>query len=162
MNFSDEEILIIGYQPKYQQAFRDLNVEWISKYFKMESGDYAALDDPQGYILDKGGHIFVGIYQNKPVGVCAIIKMKDDPEYDFELAKMAVSPFAQGKSIGYLLGNAALRKAQSLGARGVYLESNRILTPAINLYLKLGFIELQGRTSPYERSDIQMGVKFGE
>lgn len=149
------KVQIVPYEPKYQQAFKDLNVEWISTYFKMEATDYKALDNPQGYILDNGGYIFVALYEGEPAGVCALVKM-DDPEFDYELAKMAVSPRVQGKSIGWLLGNAVLEKARSLGAKKVYLESNTILKPAISLYHKLGFNKVAGRSTPYERCNIQM------
>ena len=148
-------VKIIDYTPQYQQAFRDLNEEWISKYFKMEEADYKALDAPQEYILDKGGCILVALYKNEPLGVCALIKM-DDPDYQYEMAKMAVSPKAQGKNIGFLLGNAIIDKAKSLGASKIYLESNTILKPAINLYHKLGFNKVASRNTPYERSNIQM------
>jgi DNA-binding MarR family transcriptional regulator/predicted GNAT family N-acyltransferase len=150
-----DKVQIIDYQPKYKDAFKNLNEQWISQWFKMEEADYKALDNPQGYILDKGGHILVALYNNQPVGVCALIKM-NDPVYDYELAKMAVSPAAQGKNIGWLLGNAIIQKAKLLGADKIYLESNTILKPAINLYHKLGFQKVGGRPSPYERSNIQM------
>ncbi|HTJ53657.1 MAG TPA: GNAT family N-acetyltransferase, partial [Cyclobacteriaceae bacterium] len=87
----------------------------------------------------------------------ALIKMKD-PEYDYELAKMAVSPKAQGKNIGWLLGQATIEKAKSLGAKKIYLESNTILKPAINLYHKLGFKKIAGHATPYERCNIQMEI----
>ncbi|MCU0338738.1 MAG: helix-turn-helix domain-containing GNAT family N-acetyltransferase [Spirosomaceae bacterium] len=150
-----QEVQIVAYEPQYQKAFRDLNEEWISQYFKMEEPDYRSLDNPQGYILDQGGHIFVALHQGEPVGVCALIKM-NDPDYDYELAKMAVSPKAQGKSIGWLLGQAVIHKAKALGARKLFLESNTVLAPAINLYHKLGFVKVGNRPSPYERADIQM------
>lgn len=63
-----------------------MNEEWISNYFVMEEADYKALDNPEEYILDKGGRIFVALYKGEPVGVCALIKMFDD-EYDYEMAK---------------------------------------------------------------------------
>lgn len=154
-----QSVQIVEYTPEYQQAFRDLNEEWISKYFKMEPADYQALDHPQSYILDQGGHILVALYQNQPVGVCALIK-KDHPVFDYELAKMAVSPLAQGKSIGFLLGKACLDKARNLGAKKVFLESNTLLKPAISLYYKLGFEKISGYPSPYERSNIQMVVEL--
>ena len=44
-------------------VFRALNEEWISNYFVMEEADYKALDNPQEYILDKGGQIFVALYK---------------------------------------------------------------------------------------------------
>ncbi|WP_343521929.1 bifunctional helix-turn-helix transcriptional regulator/GNAT family N-acetyltransferase [Pedobacter sp.] len=149
------KVEIIDYQPKYQEIFRSLNVEWISKYFTMEESDYKALDNPQGYILDKGGVILVARYEGEPLGVCALIKMNDG-EYDFELAKMAVSPKAQGKNVGFLLANAIIEKARSLGATKIYLESNTILKPAINLYHKLGFKKVAGKPTPYARCNIQM------
>lgn len=150
-----KDVKIVEYKPEYQEAFRALNVEWISKYFEMEEADYKALDNPEDYILKKGGKILVALYENEPVGVCALIKMNNS-EYDFEMAKMAVSPKAQGKSIGWLLGKAIAEKAKELGAKKIYLESNTILKPAINLYYKLGFEKVFGLETPYKRCNIQM------
>jgi DNA-binding MarR family transcriptional regulator/N-acetylglutamate synthase-like GNAT family acetyltransferase len=148
-----KDVQIVDYTSAYQSAFRELNVEWISQYFKMEESDYKALDHPDEYILNKGGHIFIALYNNEPIGACALIKMDNDM---FELAKMAVSPKAKGKGIGYLLGLAGIEKARQLGAKKLYLESNTILKPAINLYHKLGFKKVNGIPSPYERCNIQM------
>ncbi|MDQ8013823.1 MAG: bifunctional helix-turn-helix transcriptional regulator/GNAT family N-acetyltransferase [Flavobacterium nitrogenifigens] len=150
-----KDVKIVDYKPEYQEAFRALNVEWISTYFEMEEADYKALDNPEEYILKKGGKILVALYENEPVGVCALIKMNNS-EYDFEMAKMAVSPKAQGKSIGWLLGKAIAEKAKELGAKKIYLESNTILKPAINLYYKLGFEKVFGLETPYKRCNIQM------
>jgi len=152
-----KDVKIVEYTAQYSKAFKDLNVEWISKYFEMEEADYKALDNPDEYILKKGGKIFVALYQNEPVGVCALIKM-NNPEYDFEMAKMAVSPKAQGKSIGWLLGQAIINAARESGAKKIYLESNTILKPAINLYYKLGFEKVFGLETPYKRCNIQMEV----
>ena len=146
-------IQIVDFIPAYQAAFRQLNEEWITTWFRMEEGDYKALDHPREYILDKGGHIFMALYKGEPVGTCSLIRMDDD---SFELAKMGVSPKTQGLGIGYLLGRACIEKARALGARRVYLESNTRLKPAINLYHKLGFRKVAGPPSPYERCDIQM------
>jgi len=148
-------ISIVPYEPKYQRAFKELNKEWISTYFTMEAEDYKVLDDPQGYILDKGGYIAVALYNEEPVGVCALIKV-NGKAYGFELAKMAVSPKVQGKNIGWLLGQAVVEKAVELGALKLYLESNTVLTPAINLYHKLGFQKVAAHPTPYERCNIQM------
>ena len=149
------KVRIVDYKPAYRKAFKALNEEWISRWFKMEEADHKALDNPQGYIIDKGGHILIALYEDEPVGACALVKM-EDPDYDFELAKMAVSPAARGKNIGWLLGNAVVEKARSLGAHKLYLESNTLLKPAISLYHKLGFQKVAGRPTPYERCNIQM------
>jgi DNA-binding MarR family transcriptional regulator/N-acetylglutamate synthase-like GNAT family acetyltransferase len=150
-----KDVQIVPYKSQYQEAFRNLNVEWISTYFEMEEADFKALDNPDTYILDKGGKIFVALYKNEPVGVCALIKM-NHPDYDFEMAKMAVSPKAQGKNIGWLLGQTIVAAAKELGAKKIYLESNTILKPAVNLYYKLGFEKVYGLETPYKRCNIQM------
>jgi DNA-binding MarR family transcriptional regulator/N-acetylglutamate synthase-like GNAT family acetyltransferase len=147
------DVLIVDYKPEYQPAFKRLNEEWITQYFKMEETDYKSLDHPDDYILNKGGHILMALYNNEPVGACALIKMDNDM---YELAKMAVSPTAKGKGIGFILGQAAIAKAKELGAKKIYLESNTILKPAISLYHKLGFKKVTGIPSPYERCNIQM------
>ncbi|QTE34693.1 bifunctional helix-turn-helix transcriptional regulator/GNAT family N-acetyltransferase [Mucilaginibacter gossypii] len=153
------KVQIVPYEPRYAQAFKALNEEWISKYFVMEEADYKALDNADGYIINNGGHILIALYNDEPVGVCALLKM-DDPDYDYELAKMAVSPKAQGKNIGFLLGQAIIEKAKALGSHKLYLESNTILKPAISLYHKLGFVKVAGRPSPYERANIQMELEL--
>jgi len=154
-----KDVQIVKYEDRYQTAFKSFNEEWISTYFRMEEADYKALDNPKEYILDTGGKIFVALYNNEPVGVCALIKMNDS-DYDFELAKMAVSPKLQGKSVGWLLGQAVVNAAKELGATNLYLESNTILKPAINLYQKLGFKKIVGRSTPYERCNIQMELQL--
>ncbi|MCD8165678.1 MAG: bifunctional helix-turn-helix transcriptional regulator/GNAT family N-acetyltransferase [Bacteroides sp.] len=148
-------VKIVPYEPCYREVFKALNEEWITTYFEMEEADHKALDNPEEYILSRGGYIFVADYKGEPVGVCALLKMEDE-YYDYELAKMAVSPRAQGKNIGFLLGQAAIGKARELGASHVYLESNTILKPAINLYHKLGFKKVAGHATPYKRCNIQM------
>ncbi|MCF0056374.1 bifunctional helix-turn-helix transcriptional regulator/GNAT family N-acetyltransferase [Dyadobacter sp. CY356] len=155
------DVKIVKYEPEYAAAFKSLNQEWISAYFEMEEADYKSLDDPEGYILKKGGHILVALYHGKPVGVCALIKMENS-EYDFELAKMAVSPLAQGRNIGWLLGQSALDCASRQGAKKIYLESNTILKPAINLYHKLGFEKVAGHMTPYKRCNIQMACDISK
>ena len=152
-------VRIVPYSSEYRKPFKILNEEWIRKYFKMEEMDHKALDHPKEYILDNGGYIAVALYENEPVGVCALIKM-EHPDYDYELAKMGVSPKAQGLGIGWLLGKAIIEKAKELGAQNIYLESNTILVPAITLYRKLGFKKVAGHPTPYERCNIQMALEL--
>jgi len=152
-------IKIVNYQPQYQKDFRNLNKEWIDTYFTMEAADYRALDNPQEYILEKGGEILVALYENEVAGVCALVKAENGV-YDYELAKMAVSPKFHGKRIGYILGGAIIERAKELGGKSIFLESNTILVPAISLYRKLGFTETKSMISPYERSNIHMELKF--
>jgi putative acetyltransferase len=160
MDDNNNEVKIVEYDPKYQQDFRDLNEEWISKFFKMEASDYKMLDNPEGYIITKGGHIVFALLNKEVVGTCALIKTSDEPLI-FELAKMAVSPKAQGKKIGYLIGKKLIDKAKELKAKEIFLETNSSLVPAIKLYEKLGFQHIPVIDSPYERADTKMLLDLG-
>lgn len=154
MNNKDR-VEIAAYNSKYQKSFKDLNIEWISNYFEVEPNDIKALDHAEEYIINKGGEIFSAVLNDEVLGVCALIK-SDGKNYDYELAKMAVSPKAQGKGVGLLLAESAIKWASEKGASKIYLESNTKLTPAIKLYEKLGFKRITGISSAYNRVDIQM------
>ena len=147
------EIQIVDYAPIYQDAYKQLNVDWISQHWTLEAPDYEALDNPQTYILNQSGMILIALYQNEPVGSCALIKMDS---HTYELAKMAVSPKCQGRGIGLTLGNKTIERAKQIGAKRLYLESNSVLKPAVRLYEKLGFKHIDGTQSPYDRCDVQM------
>ena len=148
---------IVSFQPHHWEAFKVLNEEWILMYFELEESDQKMLNDPKGYILDKGGAILMAEEDGDPVGTCALIKRDDTT---FELAKMAVSPKAQGRKIGLRLGESVLSKAKEMGALKVVLETNSKLKPAISLYRKLGFTDIEGMDSPYSRCNLQMEVSF--
>lgn len=150
-----ENVQIVDYSDRYHSAFRDLNAAWIAKYFEMEDSDYQLLDNPRQAILDKGGHILVALENGKPVGVCALIKQHGDP-YDYELAKLAVAPEAQGKHIGRHLIEAIIAKAREEGAKKLYVESHTSLKPAIHLYQQAGFKEITNLHSTFNRVNIQM------
>lgn len=146
-------IQIVEYESRYREAFKALNYAWISKLFEVESSDQAVLEDPEGEILNKGGAIFIALYEERPVGTCALLAKRENA---FELAKMAVDESYRGKSIGFKLGQAAVQRARELGCGQLFLETNAKLTPAIKLYEKLGFRHICGKPSPYSRCDVQM------
>lgn len=148
-------IQIVDFNLFYAKAFYDLNHEWISKYFVMEDADTESLSDPQGCIINKGGYILMALFNGEPIGTCALLKDEEE-EGVFELAKMAVAPKMQGMKIGRMLGEAALDRARRAGASKVYLVSNRKLTTALNLYERLGFVEVPMPPSIYDRADIKM------
>lgn len=150
-----KEVQIVQYDAKYQTAFKSLNEEWITKYFKMEDVDYEELNNPEDYVIDKGGEILIAIWNNEPVGVCAMVKL-NDPICQFELSKLAVSPVAQGKGVGKLLVKAVIQLAKTKGSSKLFLQSNTILGPAINLYYNMGFKKVSRPLPLYARVNIQM------
>ena len=145
-------IEIVNYQPQHATAFKELNEAWINQYFEMEDSDRKMLENPQGYILDRGGAILIALMDEQPVGTCALVRMNDTT---YELAKMAVSVEAQGQKSGWKLGQATSEKAQEIGEEKIYLETNSVLKPAIALYYKLGFKDVEGYESPYKSFDVK-------
>ena len=54
----NNNIVIVGYHPKYADDFASLNYQWITEFFVIEPEDRAALDHPEAYAIDNGGEIF--------------------------------------------------------------------------------------------------------
>ena len=144
---------ILPFSTEYEVAFRELNLAWIRKHWEPEPVDFEVLDHPQRNIIDKGGYIVFAVKNGSAVGTCALLKIDEE---SYELAKMAVQDSAKGEGIGWQIGSAIVAKARELGASRIYLESNSVLEPALNLYRKLGFELVAGQPSPYERCNVQM------
>lgn len=147
------KVEIVDMRPEHAEAFRRLNLEWITLHWELEDADRLYLDHPVERIIEPGGAVLIALYEGEPVGTVALIPLEDGR---YELAKMAVAERARGKGIGQALGSAAIDRARRLGAPSVYLETNSILEPAIRLYRKLGFQPAAGRVSPYCRCDVHM------
>lgn len=147
------DFTIIDFSPEYQDVFKRLNEEWISTYFEMEPEDQIFLNNPDEYIIQKGGFILLGVVSKEVVATCAMKKIN---ETTYELCKMCVSPSAQGKNIGYRLCEAAIEKGRQLKASKIYLETNSKLLPAIQLYHKLGFKRVNPVSPKYQRVDVTM------
>ena len=145
-------IKVISYKAEHQPWFEKFNRDWIEKFFWMEPLDFEVLQNPDEYIISKGGFIFMALYENELVGTVAL-KFLSSGVYEF--TKMAVDEKFQGKKIGKELSIAAISKAQQLQAKKIVLYSNTKLISAIALYRKLGFVEVP-LDGPYKRSDIKM------
>ena len=144
---------IIEYQAQYHAEFRELNLEWLDKYHLTESHDLEVLDDPEGAILQRGGHIYLALQDGKVVGTSALAREDDET---FELAKMSVAPSLRGQGIGQLLIGHCIARARDLGAKKLLLWSNSQLQPAIALYSKFGFRHTPVVDSPFVTADVRM------
>ena len=153
MNQLKQNVEIVNYKEDYASEFYNLNVEWLEKYFYVEPYDKKVLSNPKEYIIANGGFIFFAKYNNEIVGTVALINQKEF----YELSKMAVSPKYQGLKIGQKLMNHCIDFAKNKNWESITLYSHRSLVPALNLYIKVGFIEVElEQESHYERSDIKM------
>lgn len=153
-----DEISIIPYAPEYQPDFQRLNIAWISAMFAVEKHDLEQLEQPEIHILPNHGAIFLARFSNEIVGTVAMVNTTEGsgPIESFELAKMSVTPAVQGRGAGQLLALAAIDYARQMGAKRVWLESNRKAQTAIRLYERVGFREVPLRPSLYTRADICM------
>jgi putative acetyltransferase len=150
------KIIVRPFRAEDASAFRRLNEEWITRYFRLEDKDVKTLENPAPHILESGGYIGMAFAGEEAVGCCALLRLEHDV---FEVAKMAVAPAWQGRGLGRRVLEHVIRKAHELGARRLYLETNSRLTPAIRLYESVGFhhVPLEKVTpSPYERADVFM------
>ena len=146
------------YSADLAQAFRDINAEWIHSMYQMEPMDLDLLDNPRARIIDRGGQIlFVEADELGIVGTCALLKTA---EREYELTKMGVLEKARGRKAGEFLLRAVIARAESLGAKRLYLLSNRKSGAAVHLYEKLGFVHDDGIMrefgSHYERCNVAM------
>lgn len=149
-------IEIIDYEPKYRDDFKNLNVEWLEKYFEVEPYDKEVLSNPEKYILEKGGKILFAKLEDKIIGTVALMPKNSS----FELTKMAVTDKIQSKGIGSLLMQKCIDEARNLGLKEIFLFSNTKLDKAINLYKKVGFLEEHFDSSDYKRANIYMTLKL--
>ena len=148
-----QPLQVITYQEKYRTDFRDLNLEWIQKYFRAEKKDLEQLSRPEECRAE-GGEIFFVLDGDEAVGACAMYKTG---AHEYELAKMAVRPSHQGRGLGDLLMLAAEDWATANGGECILILSNTILGPAIKLYKKHGYITVNlGPHPDYERANIEM------
>jgi ribosomal protein S18 acetylase RimI-like enzyme len=147
------DIRIVPYAAEHRNAFRDLNLEWIGTFFEVEAEDRKVLGDPETHVLAPGGAILMALDGNEPVGTGALIPIGP---HEFELAKMAVTPRAQGRGVGRRLALALIELAGRMGARRIELVSQTTLAPAIALYRSLGFREIPLGEVAYRRANIRM------
>jgi GNAT superfamily N-acetyltransferase len=147
------QIAIREFQPGDEAAFRQLNEEWITRYFRIEAKDSEALNHPHSSIIEPGGRIFFATVDRECVGACALIPTG---AFEYEVAKMAVTARCQGMGIGRRLLTAVVEAARSAGAHRLHLETNHVLTPAIRLYESVGFQHVPSMPSPYVRADVFM------
>jgi ribosomal protein S18 acetylase RimI-like enzyme len=151
MNSNNLEI--IPFSKNLNEPIKILNLEWLTKYFRVEPKDEIVLSNPQAEIIDKGGFIFYAKLNDTIVGTVSLLKTDIST---FELSKMAVTDSVQGLGVGKKLMEYCIEFAKKNDIKKLYLYSNRSLLSAIHLYKKYGFVEISLESGIYERADIKM------
>ena len=56
-----DKLKIVPFNTDYKSAFEQLNREWIEEYFIMEEEDLKTLQNPESYVMERGGEIFFAV-----------------------------------------------------------------------------------------------------
>ncbi len=149
---------IIAFNPGLAHEFREMNLSWLQQYFYLEPKDEDLLNRAEEVIINRGGKIFFARVDGQIAGCFSLLPGE---EGCFELGKMAVKPHFQGQQIGQELLRYAIGYTREMGMQRLYLYSNTILEPAIHLYRKFGFVEIEMEDPPpYARSNIKMSLNL--
>ena len=153
-------IKIISYLPEHQPYFEKLNKAWIEKDFTLEERDRFVLEQPDESILNPGGAILMATYDGFIAGTVALLKLNS---FEYEFTKMAVDENYRRRGIAEQLCYAAIEKAKQLGAKKIILYSQKVLTGAVPLYEKVGFVQIPlDKERVYKRADVKMEMVLVE
>ena len=145
---------IVSFKKKYKADFEKLNREWIEEFFQMEDEDFYTLKHPESHVIEKNGEIFFALHDDTVIGTAAMIPFSESV---FELAKMSVMRDFQGRGVGRILLKRCIQFAQERKADEIFLLTNDVLKPALNLYLSCGFkIIDEYDDERYERGNTKM------
>ena len=154
-----DNLKIVPFNKDYKPAFEFLNRAWIEEYFVMEEEDLKTLQNPESYVLEKGGEVFFAILDGEVVGTAAMIQTD---KAIYELAKMAVARQFQGLGIGKKLLKRCVDFSKEREATEIFLITNDSLKPALSLYLSFGFVlNDQNDDNRYERGNTKMNLLIG-
>ena len=126
---SDAEI--IDYSPKLKKYFKELNLEWLNKYFKVEKLDELILNNPEKYFIKKGGFI---LFAKADGIVCGTVAMNKLSKEEYELTKMVVTEEYQGRKIGKIF---YIYRMKVPGDLTIYFLQSQEFWP-VNILIKPG------------------------
>ena len=111
----------------------DLYSDITPELFGEEFGhDRKMLAQRQYYLCDGDG---------KTVGTTTVWTNADFPEKNWgRIHWVAIVPSAQGKGLAKPLLSVCLKRMKELGHNGAYLDTSSVRVPAINLYIRYGFV----------------------
>jgi putative acetyltransferase len=119
--------------------------------FGASKGDGFAMDDEE--LLDMfsnyqtpGMHYYVVEQNGEILGGAGVAPLEDDNNPNHcELRKMYFSPSLRGQGIGKTMIDKCIKKAKSMGYKGMYLETIDSMKIAQKLYVSRGFKYLEQR-----------------
>lgn len=151
-------LTIVPHKSQFAKNFKDLNLAWITEYFKVEAKNIELLEKFETSIIGKGGYIFMALWNGVPVGCFALLKQSPGA---YELSKMAVAATHRGLKIGQQMLTYAIEFGKKNCWKSIFLYSSTKLDTALHNYTKFGFKQVALEKSlSYLRSDIKMELKL--
>jgi GNAT superfamily N-acetyltransferase len=139
------------FEEKYRQAFIDFNTDWIvSNFGNLEAHDlemFEKIDEE----LKNGAMILFAVENEIPLACCMSMPMQDGT---WEICKLGSNKHVPHEGAGSLVFSAAMDWALEHGAARLFLISNSKLKPALHIYEKYGFHEVELDDYEYVRGDI--------
>lgn len=151
-------LTIVDYTPALAHHFGIINKQWIDDMFVLEDIDKQVLNNPQRYVIEKGGRIWFAQHcDHGVVGTCALLNKGNGA---FELTKMGVLSCVRGLKVGDVLLKHVLAEAAKMELTELFLLTNKKCEAAIHLYEKNGFVHctniMQRFGFSYQRCDVAM------
>lgn len=111
------------------------------------------LYDLEGFYAD-GMFAVLETADGEIIGTVGIAPLGDGDDGVCELRKMYLMPKFRGRGLGARLLKHAIAQARSLGFSRIDLNTKRIMEEAVGIYLKFGFVPVEG--SPSDRRSDQI------
>lgn len=144
---------IVPYDPKFREAFIQMNEAWINEMFTLEAEDIRVLSTFE-QSLEQGGQIFFAVDDQDEVLACCMISPL--PNGEWEIEKFAARGMYTGTGAGSACLKACIDYARAQGVEKIVIVSNHKCVHAVNLYRKFGFTEVpvDKEKFPFERASI--------
>ena len=142
---------IVRYDAKYKNTFIQFNTDWIIDHFgKLEKEDFDTFEKIEEE-LEAGAMIYFALEDDVVLATCMVKPMEGTT---WELCKLASNKHREHKGCGSAVYEAAMQWSIEHGAKRLFIISNSQLKPALHIYEKYGFEEIEIENYGYERGDI--------
>lgn len=142
---------VVPFEEKYRQDFIDFNTDWITSNFGyLEEHDketFAKIDEQ----LNAGAMIFFAVENDIALATCMAAPVT---ETTWEICKLGSNRDVSHKGAGSAVFEASMTWALNHGADRIFIISNSKLKPALHIYRKYGFKEIELDDYEYDRGDI--------
>lgn len=147
---------LVPYDDTYQDAFYQLNMDWLQRYFsgQIEEADHRLLTRPE-QVMSAGGEVWLAVSGRG--NLLGSLVLEPPVNKMIKLSKLAVAAHYQQKGLGQALIDHSQQRANGLGIKKLCLETASCLQAARQLYEKNGFVLMpKNLPSEYRRADMYM------